>query len=180
MRLVRYNAATTLDGFIASLDGSTHWIVEDPTIDFDALYAEFELFVMGRKTYEVLVKFGNPLAGRPKDAVIVVSRTMKPMEHPDITIETGDVVSRVRELQEGNGKDIWVMGGGQLVGPLLEAGLVNTIEAAIMPVVIGVGVPMVSSLGKDLEGGFNLKLESVKHLEGGGILMTRYSVLQGP
>ncbi|KAK0618823.1 deaminase-reductase domain-containing protein [Immersiella caudata] len=180
MRLVRYNAATTLDGFIASLDGSTNWIVEDSTIDFDALYAEFETFVMGRKTYEVLLKFGNPLAGRPKDAVIVISRTMKPIEHPDITIEDGDAVDLVRRLRGGNGKDIWAMGGGQLVGPLLQAGLVDMIEVAVMPVVIGEGVPMVSSLGKHVEAGLKLKLESVKHLEESGILMTRYRVLQRP
>ncbi|KAK4443057.1 dihydrofolate reductase-like domain-containing protein [Podospora aff. communis PSN243] len=173
MRTVRYNFATTLDGFIASQDHSTHWIVEDPTIDFDALYAEFSTFVMGRKTYEVLLKYGNPLAGWPKEAVVVVSGTMKPEEHPHATIECGDVVSCVRRLREGEGKDIWVMGGGQLVGLLMEAGLVDVIEAAVMPVVIGEGVPMVSGLGRDVK----LKLEGVTQLKESGILMTRYRVL---
>jgi dihydrofolate reductase len=179
MRTIRYNFATTLDGFIASQDHSTHWIVEDPTIDFDALYAEFSTFIMGRKTYEVLLKYGNPLAGRPKAAVVVVSGTMKPDEHPGVTIEGGDVVSCVRRLSEGEGKDIWVMGGGRLVGVLIEAGLVDMIEAAVMPVVIGKGVSMVSGLEMG-EGGVKLQLESVKHLEGSGILMTRDRVLPRP
>jgi dihydrofolate reductase len=177
MPLVRYNAATTLDGFIASSDGSTNWIVEDSTIDFDALYAEFDTFIMGRKTYEALLKYGNPLVGRPKEAVIVVSRTMKLEDHPNVTILPDGMLERVKSLRGGKGKDIWAMGGGQLVGPLLEAGLVDTIEAAIMPVVIGDGIPLLAGLGVSVEGGYRLKLESVKKLEGSGILMTRYKVL---
>jgi dihydrofolate reductase len=51
MSRLRYNAATTLDGFIASPDGSTDWIIEDLAVDFNALYAAFDTFLMGRKTY---------------------------------------------------------------------------------------------------------------------------------
>ncbi|KFY32283.1 hypothetical protein V494_07877 [Pseudogymnoascus sp. VKM F-4513 (FW-928)] len=57
MPRLRYNAATTLDGFIASPDGSTDWIIEDPAVDFNALYAEFDTFLMGRKTYEVMMHY---------------------------------------------------------------------------------------------------------------------------
>ncbi|KAK0653174.1 deaminase-reductase domain-containing protein [Cercophora newfieldiana] len=176
-RLVRYNVAATLDGFIASVDGSTDWIVEDPAIDFDALHAQFSTFIMGRKTYEAMLKYGNPLAGRPQEAVIVVSSTMKPEDHPAITIEAGDPRRRLRELKEGNGKDIWVMGGGQLVGPLLEAGLVDTIEVAIMPVVIGEGAPLLARLGHEAKGGYKLSLVEATTMESSGILMTRYKVL---
>ncbi|KAK1753627.1 dihydrofolate reductase-like domain-containing protein [Echria macrotheca] len=113
MPLLRYNVATTLDGFIASSDGSTSWIIEDPTIDFDVLYAQFSLFIMGRKTYEVMLSYGrNPLAKYPKEAVVVVSTTMKPDEHPGITIVSEGVVEFVREHKREVEKDIWIMGGG--------------------------------------------------------------------
>jgi dihydrofolate reductase len=178
MRRVRYNVATSLDGFIASPDGSTNWIVEDPNIDFDALYAEFDTFVMGRKTYEVLLKFGNPLAGRPKDAVVVVSTQMKAEDHTEITIITGkEVLSNVKILKEQPGRDIWLMGGSRLVTPLLEAGLVDTIEAGVMPVVIGQGIPMVDGLKTRGEVGCKLRLEDVRRLEGSGILLLKYAVL---
>lgn len=53
MRRLRYNCAATLDGFIADADGGYDWIVDDASIDFGAPFAEFDTFVMGRKTYEV-------------------------------------------------------------------------------------------------------------------------------
>ncbi|KAK5659868.1 hypothetical protein OQA88_13331 [Cercophora sp. LCS_1] len=174
MSLIRYNVATTLDGFIASLDGSTSWIMEDATIDFDALYAQFSLFIMGRKTYEVMLKYGNPLAKYTKESVVVFSTTMKADEHPGVTIVSCDVVGYVRERKKSAEKDIWVMGGGSLVGLLMEQRLVDVVEAAVMPVVIGEGIKMVGGLGSMKR----LKLESVEKLES-GILMTKYLVLNG-
>ncbi|KAF5551410.1 riboflavin biosynthesis domain-containing protein [Fusarium mexicanum] len=88
MPRLRYNVAASLDGYIASPDGSTTWIIEDPTIDFPALYAEFDYFIMGRKTYQVMQSFGadNPLSKRPKESVIVASRTMSQHHFPNVTV----------------------------------------------------------------------------------------------
>jgi len=182
MPLVRYNLASTLDGFIASPDHTTSWIVSDPTIDFPALHAQFSTFVMGRRTYEAMLQYDNPLAGRAKEEVLVVSTTMKEEEFPEVTIvrDPKGVVERVRELKGGEGKDVWVMGGAELVGLLMGEGLVDVVEVAVMPVLIGEGIPMVGGLGKGKEmgeRGCRLKLEGVEALEGSGILMTRYRVL---
>ena len=69
MRRLRYNVACSLDGFIADPDGGYDWIVDDKGIDFDALYAQFDTFVMGRRTWEVMQAQGdaNPLRGRRID-----------------------------------------------------------------------------------------------------------------
>ncbi|PHH88916.1 hypothetical protein CDD83_6878 [Cordyceps sp. RAO-2017] len=180
-RRLRYGVATSLDGFIASLDGSTDWIVEDSSINFDALYAEHDTFVMGRKTYRAMLALGSPspLSRRSKESVIVVSRSMKPEDHPGITIVAENALGAVRELKAADGKDIWLMGGGQLAGPCLEAGLVDMIEVAVMPVVLGSGIKMVA--GGAAEGGrlYKLQLEQVRTLKETGIIMTRYSVKAG-
>ncbi|KAL2754102.1 hypothetical protein ACRALDRAFT_1069987 [Sodiomyces alcalophilus JCM 7366] len=180
-RRVRYNAATTLDGYIASPDGSTSWIVQDETIDFAALYAEFDVFVMGRKTYHAMRSFAaqsgdDPLAGK---RVFVVSRTLdKPQDGGDMGDTTIvrdnflDVIGSLRD-EEGGGKDVWLMGGGGLVAACLEAGLVDSIEAAVMPVVLGDGIKMIASPSPSgrLNRSWKLRLRGVDQLDS-GILMT--------
>jgi dihydrofolate reductase len=66
MRRVRYNVAATLDGFIADPNGGYDWIVMDESIDFPALFREFDAFVMGRKTWDVSAKteFVQMFAGK--------------------------------------------------------------------------------------------------------------------
>ena len=141
MRRLRYNVATSLDGFIATPDGGYGWIVEDPTIDMVSLFSEFDTFVMGRGTYEVMQAQGdqNPLKGH---RVLVVSSTLKPEEHPDVEILGPDFVSRIASLKEENGKDIWLFGGGKLFRTLIDNGVVDSLELAVMPVLIGSGIPV--------------------------------------
>ncbi|KAH6649312.1 dihydrofolate reductase-like domain-containing protein [Chaetomium tenue] len=192
-RLLRYNLAPTLNGIIASLPHhTTPWIVPDPTIDFAALYAEFDTFVMGRKTYETFLAMPageNPLKGRSRESVVVFTRDEgKRGEWGGEVTVVGDgggvggegVVEVVRGLKEREGgKDIWLMGGGELAGLLMRAGLVDVVEAAVMPVVVAKGVKMFGEGGGEGdkgEDGWKLVLEKAEALKS-GILMTRYRVV---
>ena len=141
MRRLRYNVAISLDGYLAGPNGEFDWIVEDRTIDFDALYAEFDTLLMGRKTYEVVRSQGG---GGPVDRMttIVVSRTLRHEDHPGVTIISDHIAEKVARLRARPGKDIWLFGGGQLFRGLLDAGLVDTVEVAIMPVLLGGGIPV--------------------------------------
>ncbi|KAF5236743.1 hypothetical protein FANTH_11150 [Fusarium anthophilum] len=175
MPRLRYNVAASLDGYIASPDGSTPWIIEDPNIDFPALYAEFDYFIMGRKTYEVMQSFGtdNPLSKRPKESVIVASRTMSQHHFPNVTVIQENVLDYIRRLKINDGKDIWLMGGGHLAAQCLEAHLVDTVEIAIMPTLLGTGINLISSVPQ------NVKLQLLNSTSlGSGILMTQYKVIQ--
>lgn len=192
MPLLRYNLAPTLNGIIASLPShTTPWIVSDPTIDFPALYAEFSYFLMGRKTYQTFQSMTppeeNPLLGRPRESVIVVSEDKQGRLRDEgrvTVIGVGRVVEVVRALKaksEDSG-DIWLMGGGELAGLLIREGLVDVVEAAVMPVVVEEGVKMFgegvddgSGKGKGEEG-WRLVLEKAEALDS-GILMTRYRVV---
>ncbi len=138
MRRLCYNVAASLDGYLARPDGSYDWIVEDPTIDFEALFDRFDLFLMGRRTYEVMAAQGLESLLRHAPAA-VVSRTL---EAPGLTIIREDVPTVVAGLKRQPGKDIWLFGGGELFGTLLDAGLVDTVEVAVMPVLLGEGIPL--------------------------------------
>ncbi|KAK4152694.1 dihydrofolate reductase-like domain-containing protein [Chaetomidium leptoderma] len=192
MPLLRYNVAPTLNGLIASPSNSpadtTPWIVDDATIDFAALYAQFSAFIMGRKTYETFLALSpNPLAGRDKTSVVVFTRSPEKKRQwgEAVTIVDDDVVGFVKGLQQEQGKkDIWLIGGGEVAGLLMRARLVDTVEAAIMPVVAtgasGGGMSMFGqgTEGKEGDGGrgwWRLELEELEKKET-GIVMTRYRV----
>ncbi|KAF9875451.1 bifunctional deaminase-reductase domain protein [Colletotrichum karsti] len=180
-RRLRYNVATSVDGFIAPPDGSTGWIVQDSNVDFDRRYAQFDTFVMGRKTYECMFAMGeqNPLKKQPKENLIVFSQTLKSEEHPDVTVVSEDVIGYVAELKSHEGRDILLMGGGQLAGRCLKAGMLDSVEAAIMPVMLGKGTRMLEETPLTPHGGFKLEMVDSEKLESSGILMCKYNVSRG-
>lgn len=146
MRRIRYGVAMSLDGFIAGPNGEADWIVMDPDFDFAAMMAQFDTYLMGRRTYEVAS--AGAAGDGSKSTTVVVSRTMRPADHPGVEVIATDLASRVRALREQPGKDIWLFGGGDLCRSLIDLGLVDTIEVGIMPVLLGHGVPVVQPLAQ--------------------------------
>jgi dihydrofolate reductase len=140
MRLVRFGAAISLDGYIAGPQGEYDWIVQDPERDFAAWMAEFDTFLIGRKTFDLMVrtKQDKPVKGIE---YIVFSRTLRAEDYPLVRMER-EAEPVVRALREKPGKDIAVFGGGELFRSLLAAGLVDRVEVNIVPVLLGGGIPL--------------------------------------
>ena len=180
MRRLRYNVAMSLDGYIGPHDGSTDWITDDPSIDFAALYAEFDTLVMGRKTYEDLRRTvdGDLLEFYQVTDVLVVSKTLAPgPADRGITVLGDGFLEEIRRQKERDGKDIWLFGGGELLAACLDAGLVDTIETAIVPALLRGGVKMAAeAAGGGRALGQRLELESVRKLEASGMLLCVYRV----
>ena len=74
----------------------------------------------------------------------VFSRTLRQEDYPGVTIVAEGVEEKVAALRAESGKDIWLFGGGSLFRSLLDAGLVDTVEVAIMPVLLGEGIPLLA------------------------------------
>jgi dihydrofolate reductase len=167
----------SLDGFIAGPSGEYDWIVHDPAIDFAAMFAQYDTLLMGRGTYEVA-----NAPGKSWDSFgqrwIVVSTTLKPEDHPNVTILSSGIAEAVAAMKVHPGpeprRDIWLFGGGVLFRYLLDAGLVDAVELAVMPVMIGSGIPLLPQGRRR-----SLHLEESKALPS-GILMLTYSVVQEP
>jgi dihydrofolate reductase len=170
MRRLRYQVAVSLDGFIAGPHGEFDWIVMDSSIDFAALYKEFDTAVMGRKTHEVVRAQGGHGA-MPGLDVVVFSRTLPESTHPGVRIVNTDARDVVSALKKTPGRDIWLFGGGTLFRSLLDAGLVDSVEVAVVPVLLGAGIPLLPP-GATAK----LTLTDQKTLPASGIVMLSYSI----
>ena len=173
MRRVRYSVAMSLDGYIAGSNGENDWIVMDPDIDFGALMRSFDTVLLGRKTYEATKQHGASGA-MPGVAAYVFSHSLHQEDCPGVIVSV-DPVATIRELKERPGKDIWLFGGGGLFGSMLQLGLVDSVEVAIIPVLLGNGIPLLP------RGASLARLSLVKHrvYEKTGTVSLKYA-LAGP
>ena len=140
MAQIRYSVAMSLDGYIAGPRGEYDWIIADPDINFSALMAQFEVILVGKRTFETMVQAKQTTM--PGIKTIVVSTTLNQKDYPEVTIINNNVEQTITALRAKSRKDIWLFGGGELFRRLLQVGLVDTVEIAIEPVLLGGGIPM--------------------------------------
>jgi dihydrofolate reductase len=142
VRQVRYSVAASLDGYIAGPNGEADWIVMEPTIDFGAIFNQFDTFLIGRRTFEPMARASR--ASTPGMKTFVFSRTLRQEDYPTVTVVAEHAAETVSALKQESGKDIWLFGGGSLFRSLLAEGLVDRVEVAVMPVLLGGGVPLLA------------------------------------
>ncbi|HXY34264.1 MAG TPA: dihydrofolate reductase family protein [Planctomycetaceae bacterium] len=169
MRRICYSVAMSLDGYIAGPNGEFDWIDTDPEVDFAAMFARFDTFLMGRRTFELTQTAGGPAM---PGTVVVVSRTLRPDDYPEVTIVNDDLEGAVSRLRAKPGKDIWLFGGGILFRSLLEINQVDTVEVAVIPVLLGSGVPLLPTLSART----TLRLVESKVYKKTGTVLLEYAV----
>jgi dihydrofolate reductase len=171
MRRIRYVVAMSLDGYIAGPNGEADWIIMDPEIDFRALFEQFDTFLLGRRTFEVIGRAAG--GGRKGAQTIVFSRTLRQEDYPNVVMVSEKPEQVLADLRSKPGKDIWLFGGGLLFRSLLEARLVDTVEVSVVPVLLGEGIPLLPP--KRSSERFKLKLASSRVYKS-GIVSLEYVV----
>src|SRR5262249_11538518 len=131
-----------LDGYIAGPKGEADWITMDPDIDFRAIFDQFDTVLIGRRTFEGMARGKKKPGAMPGMKTFVISRTLQQPDYPKVTIVAEKVEETVAGLREEPGKDIWLFGGGLLFRSLLDLGLVDGVDVAVMPVLLGGGIPL--------------------------------------
>ena len=162
MRKVKYFVANSLDNFIARPDGAVDWLFTKGDYGMREFFASIDTMLMGRKTYEIALslqpkrksgskkkKGGSMFSASVRNYVF--SRTMKEAPDENVSIISEDACEFVRNLKSEAGKDIWLMGGGELARSLFAENLVDEIGLNIHPVLIGSGIPLFPDIGHQID-----------------------------
>ena len=152
---VVYFTACTLDGFIADADNSLQWLFDSAKDDvddggWDDFIAEIGPMAMGATTYQWILEhedlIGSPekwqqwYADRP--AWVFTHRELPPIPGVDLRFASGDVRPVYDEMVAARDGNVWLVGGGDLVGQFDDAGLLDEIQLGMRPVTLGAGAPL--------------------------------------
>jgi dihydrofolate reductase len=166
-RRVRLFIASSLDGYIAGRDDDISWLFRDGDYGYAAFFAGIDTVLTGRRTYETALSFPEwPYADRK---VVVFTRGN------DLRIASPNTAATARapadvlaELRSRSGKDLWLVGGGQLVRAFLDAGLIDDFIVSIHPILLGDGIPLVAPGAART----SLALVSERHFPSGLVQLT--------
>jgi len=165
--------ALSADGFIARRDGSVDWLNRPHpkgNYGIGTFYRSVDTCVMGRKTYDQVVRFGmrDGYAGKKN---YVFSRRLAMTASPKVVVANEDVIHFARRLRAEKGKDIWLVGGAELVAAFLDAGQVDEFILHVIPTMIGEGIPLVAPRHRNLR----LKLLGIRKFPD-GVVRLHYAV----
>ncbi len=123
------SVASSLDNFLARTDGAYDWIRMDQDYGFPEFFQTIDTVLIGRKMHDLMIRTGiQSYKGLHN---YVFSRTQLAGAQGDFTYVAENKKEFVERLREEPGKDIWLAGGGELIGSFLQAGLVDRVSLAI-------------------------------------------------
>jgi dihydrofolate reductase len=170
VRKVTFGGANSLDNYLARPDHAVDWLLwgEEVAAVMTDYWQTIDTVLMGRKTYEVALRSGHGDGSYPGMKTYVFSRTLPEGSGSGVTVIREDVAAFVRELKGQAGKDICLMGGGELARPLFEAGLIDEIGFNIHPVLLGSGIPVFHPMSRQID----LELLACRAFKNGCVYVT--------
>jgi dihydrofolate reductase len=173
-RKVIVHIATSADGFIASRDGDLEWLTSRPApkgfYGINDFMKSVDIKIIGRKTYEASLRLGAKFDS--KDRHIVFSRQSPPTNTPSgVQFQNDAIGPFVSRLREQPGKNIWLMGGGELIASFLDEQGIDEFVISVVPVFIGDGIPLIARCHRHVP----LELHSLNRFED-GVVQLHYRV----
>lgn len=139
MRKLILFIATSLDGYLAGPKGEIDWLFTDQDYGYREFYASVDTALMGRKTYELALSFDEyPY----KDVEAVVFSRRNWPANPDVRFVSCDLGAVVSDLKSREGKNIWLVGGAEIVAECLRHDLIDEFVISVHPVILGSGIPL--------------------------------------
>ncbi|MDD3245832.1 MAG: dihydrofolate reductase family protein [Methanosarcina sp.] len=172
---IKLYIACSLDGFIARENGSIDWLTKyenssETDYGYSEFYASIDTVLMGRKTYEQVLGFGDWPYGEKK--AYVFTRQEEPLRREkNVEFISGDIEEFARRLKENTEEDIWLIGGSQIIKVFLEEDLVQDLIIFVVPVILGSGIPLFDQIQKEI----GLKLINTERYES-GLVRVEYEI----
>ncbi|MBI5204563.1 MAG: dihydrofolate reductase [Nitrospirae bacterium] len=152
--------ACSLDGFIADEDGRIGWLFHDQDYGYKKFYSSIGTVLIGRKTFEQALTFEESPFSDKKCIVFAREKLKKLLPHVEVE---SDLLPCIRNLKKTEKKDIWVVGGSEIISQLLNKGLIDEFIISVHPIAIGKGIPLFKELKKPLD----LKFKKQKAFDSG-------------
>lgn len=172
MRKISLFIASSLDGYIARTSGEVDWLFTDQDYGYTEFYEQIDTLIMGNKTYHQILNWGEyPYPGKE---CFVFSQTLQGQKDNNVEFVGGDLTEFINKLRQSSGRDIWLVGGGQVINYLMKHNFIDELILAIHPIILGNGIPL---FAKDASLETNLKLKHVKTYPT-GLLQVFYDLKQ--
>jgi dihydrofolate reductase len=176
-RKIIVHIATSADGYIARLDGDLEWLTSRPApagfYGMNAFMRSIDTKVFGRKTYDASLRLGAKFDSKNRN--IVLSRQPPPSgASPAVEFTNEAIGALASRLREGTGKNIWLMGGGEVIASFLDEDAIDEFVISVVPVFIGDGIPLVARRHRQVP----LVLRATERFDD-GLVQLHYDVGQG-
>ena len=175
-RKIIVNIATSADGYVARTDGNLDWLTTRPApkgfYGLPKFSRSIDAKILGRKTFDVTVKMGAKF--RRSDVHYVFSRRQLPTPAPaGVQFVTESIRAFTERLRKQAGKNIWLMGGGEIIGAFLDENAIDEFIISVVPTFIGEGIPLIAPRHREVP----LRLLSVQQFPD-GVVQLHYQVQQ--
>lgn len=168
MRKVILGVAVSLDGLIEGPKGEYDWCLTDQDYGMTDFMKRIDAIFYGRKSYEMMLgmeQTGNENPFSNVKSYVFSNTVIKP--YPDTELISGDIAAPVNALKAQPGKDIWLWGGASLTTSFLNAGLIDEMNLAVHPIVLGAG----KALFNDIDGRKHFTLKSSEAYSSGLVML---------
>ena len=145
MRKIILGLGISLDGYIARPDGAVDFLFMPKDYSMAPFFATIDTAIMGRKTLDAALRMRGGSFGGRSMATYVFSHSQPPGERDGLIFINQSPATFIRQLRKRPGKNIWLMGGGELARDFLKADLVDELYLGIVPVLLGEGIPLFPS-----------------------------------
>jgi len=167
MRKIILFIASSLDGYIARKNGDLDWLPENCSSGYDEFIKSIDTVIMGKKTYDQVLTFGDYPYKNKKSYVFTRNNEYSKDENTEFV---NDAEKLVKDIVTNSGKDIWLIGGAEIISAFVNLGFVDEIILSIIPIVLGNGIPLFKNIEKEV------KLELIKTTDYDALVELYYKI----